>query len=86
MSEKDVYSELAEKLGAPTSERFLKILDTMFTPEEARICLELIEPATCPELAEKLNIDEKSLSEKLDHLVYIGALTRGKTQYASPTN
>jgi len=85
MSENDAYIELAEKMRAPTSERFLKILDAMFTPEEARICLELFSPATCPELASRLNIDEKSLSTKLGNLVDRGILTRGKTQYGFHT-
>jgi hypothetical protein len=46
-----VYKELSDKLGVWESERFLKILDAMLTPDEAGICLELFEPATCPELA-----------------------------------
>jgi hypothetical protein len=57
MSENEVYSDLAKKLGAPLTKRFLTILDTMFTPEEARICLELYTPATCPELASRLGVD-----------------------------
>jgi len=85
MSENDVYVELAKKLGAPVSKRFLTILDTMFTPEEAKICLELYLPATCPELASTLGVDEKSLAEKLGSLVDRGVLTRGKTQYAFHT-
>jgi NAD-dependent dihydropyrimidine dehydrogenase PreA subunit len=85
MSENDVYRQLAKKLGAPVSRRFLTILDTMFTPEEAKICLELYLPATCPELAGRLGVDEKSLSQKLGNLVDRGVLTRGKTQYAFHT-
>jgi len=85
MNENDVYSELAKKLGAPVSKRFLTILNTMVTPEEAKICLELYLPATCPELASRLGVDEKSLSEKLGNLVDRGVLTRGKTQYAFHT-
>jgi Pyruvate/2-oxoacid:ferredoxin oxidoreductase delta subunit len=85
MSENDVYSELARKLGAPVSRRFLTILDTMFSPEEAKICLELFMPATCRELAGRLDIDEKDLSKKLDSLVDRGILTRGKTQYGFHT-
>jgi len=86
MNEKSAYVELAEKLSAPTSERFLKILDAMFTPEEAKICLEFSSPATCQELASRLNIDEKSLATKLGNLVDRGILTRGKTQYAFHTS
>ena len=82
MSENEAYIELAKKLGAPVSKRFLAILEEMFTPEEASICMELMVPATCPELAGVLGIDEKNLSKTLDSLVDRGVLTRGKTQFA----
>jgi electron transport complex protein RnfB len=85
MSENDIYVQLAEKIKAPTSRRFLTILDTMFTPEEARICLELYIPATVPELAGILGSDEQSLKPKLDNLVDRGILTRGKTKYGFHT-
>jgi NAD-dependent dihydropyrimidine dehydrogenase PreA subunit len=86
VKENNVYTELAEKLGVPNSERFVKILDAMFTPEEASICRELFTPATCRELAGRLNISEKDLSKKLDILIDRGALTRGPTQYAFHEN
>ena len=54
----------------------------MFNPEEARVCRELIVPATCQEVAGRLNIGEKDLSKILDSLMDKGALTRGPTQYA----
>ncbi len=82
MAYNNVYKELSDKLGVWKSERFLKILDAMLTPEEARICLELFEPAICKELAGRLDIGEKDLSKKLDVLVDKGTLTRGLTQYA----
>ena len=75
MSFDPIYKELSDKLGVWESERFLKILDAMFTPEEAEICMKLFEPATCPELAERLGMDEKGLSKKLDILVDRGMLT-----------
>ncbi len=86
MSDSHIYVELAAKLGVPNSERFIKILDASFTPDEARICRELFTPATRQELATKLNIAEKDISKMLDKLVDKGALTRGKTQYAFHTS
>ena len=85
MAEKDIYTELAEKLGAPTSRRFLDILEAMFTPLEAKVCLELYIPGTCKEIAEVLGEDEKSLLKTLDSMVDRGILTRGKTQFAFHT-
>jgi Pyruvate/2-oxoacid:ferredoxin oxidoreductase delta subunit len=85
MSEDGIYHDLAIKLGAPASRRFLSILEEMFIPEEARICLELYLPATCQELAVRLGKDENDLSEKLKKLVNRGILTRGMTQYAFHT-
>lgn len=85
MIQATVHATLAEKLGMPGSQRFLKILEAMFTPEEARICLELFEPATCNELAARLDIDASDLQRRLDVLVDRGILTRGPTQYAFHT-
>jgi NAD-dependent dihydropyrimidine dehydrogenase PreA subunit len=82
MPKNDVYTELAAKLGVPGSGRFVKVLEAMFTPDEAVICHALTSaPATCKELSARLNIGEKELSKALDHLVDKGAITRGKTQY-----
>lgn len=86
MVEKDVYTELAEKLGAPVSERFLALLREMFTPEEANVCLELYIPGTVQDLKEALGFDEAALTKILDNLVDRGLLTRGKTQFAFTTS
>ncbi len=86
MNNNDIYTELSKKLGVPNSTRFVKVLDAMFTPEEALICRELFEPATCQELVSRLNIDEKRLSKTLDSLIDRGILTRGRTQYAFHTS
>ncbi|MBN1569733.1 MAG: 4Fe-4S binding protein [Acidobacteria bacterium] len=85
MADKGIYKRLSDKLGVWESERFPKVLAATITPEEAAICLELFEPATCKELAARMGIDEKALSGKLDVLVDKGMLTRGLTQYAFHT-
>jgi len=81
-----IYKELSDGLGVWESERFLKILRAMLTPDEAAICLELFEPATCSELSDRLDIPVKELSGMLDVLVDKGMLTRGLTQYAFHTS
>jgi Pyruvate/2-oxoacid:ferredoxin oxidoreductase delta subunit len=82
MRESTVYTELAEKLGVPDSERFVRILEASFTEREAIVCSELFEPATADELSEKLTIDLNEISTILDNLIDKGALTRGETQFA----
>jgi Na+-translocating ferredoxin:NAD+ oxidoreductase RNF subunit RnfB len=54
----------------------------MFNLQEARVCRELIVPATCQELAGRLKMSEKEVSRILDSLIDKGALTRGPTEYA----
>lgn len=85
MKKNNVYVDLADKLGVPNSERFVRILEETFTSEEAGVCRELFDPATCRELAGRLDIEEKTMSKMLDKLVDKGALTRGPTQYAFHT-
>jgi Na+-translocating ferredoxin:NAD+ oxidoreductase subunit B len=83
--ENNVYNTIAERLGAPGSSRFIKILEAYFTPEEGKIILELQgNPMTLTQLANRLKVDEKSLSAKLEDLDYRGLITRGKTLYAAP--
>ncbi len=86
MAETSIYKDLAAKMGAGKSERFIKILEASFTPEEASVCGELQAPATCQEVALKLKLNEKKVSQILDKLVDKGALTRGATQFAFHTS
>ncbi len=64
-SENNVYDQLSERLGAKGSKRFVKVLEAMVTPEEARLLLELRTPTKSAELAARLKVDEKSLQAKL---------------------
>lgn len=78
----EVYNEIIKKWGSKPSERLIKILEAMFTPEEGKVLLELFAPATCREVASRLKEDEKSVSTMLESLVDRGFLTKGETQYA----
>jgi electron transport complex protein RnfB len=82
----DSYSELAMKLGAPVSRRFLAVLEATMTSDEARLCGELFVPATAQELAGRLSLDDKIISKMLESLVDRGLLTKGKTQYGFHTS
>jgi NAD-dependent dihydropyrimidine dehydrogenase PreA subunit len=81
MAEK-IYQELAAKMGAGESQRFIRIMEASFTPDEALICRETFEPATAKELAVRLKMKEPHVAKVLDDLVDKGALTRGPTQFA----
>ncbi len=80
----EVYRKLAERWGYSSSSRFLRILETIMTPEEGKLLLEL--PAPTPEeLAKRLNADEESVKRKLPELARRGLVTVGKRGYAAPT-
>ena len=77
-----IYNEAAEKLGWPGSASCINYLKVLFTPEEGRLLLEFIKPATCQQVAKKLGMDEKDLQAKLDNFANKRRLLfRGKTEY-----
>jgi len=81
MVNEDIYLEAAEKLGYPGSASCVKFLRILFTPEEGQLLLEFLKPATCELVAKRLNIDERSLQEKLDDFKRRRLLFYGKTEY-----
>jgi ferredoxin len=60
-----IYSQIAEIFEFPGSRNLVEYLKVLFKPEEGELLLEFLEPATCEQVAKKLNMDEKILSEKL---------------------
>ncbi len=82
MAEKqDAYQVIAEMWTFPESKSFRKMIEAMFTLEEAEMLLAAREPITIPELAKKLKKDEKFLAEKYDNFAKRGLIYRGPTQY-----
>ncbi len=77
-----VYPEIARKLEAPPSQRFLALLEGTFSPQEGEVILELFAPATCSEVARRLNSDEGRVGEILESLYSRGVINKGRTQYA----
>src|SRR3972149_1041129 len=87
----EVYVKVSERLGAPNSTRFVRVLEAMMTPEEGHLLLELAKPLTCPQLAEKLGVAEASLQAKLDDmtakcLIRAVADNAGTKRYMAPPN
>jgi electron transport complex protein RnfB len=77
----ETYDKLAEKYRLVGDKHFLRLLRSMMTPEEGKYLLELATPKTPKEVAQQLNIDEKTATAKMDNLTRRGLLFRGKTQY-----
>ena len=65
MANNDIYEKIAEIFEYPGSQNLIRYLKILFAPEEGELLLEFLEPATCEQVAKRLNIDEKTLSEKL---------------------
>jgi len=72
MSEKDVYQELAEMeesedpVGIPTTDAFMKVLRLQFTPQEAKLALDIrLTGATLDELSQKTGMDRDKLHDML---------------------
>jgi ferredoxin len=65
MAKNDVYEKITEIFDYPGSQNLIKYLKVLFKPEEGELLLEFLKPATCEQVAKRLNMDEKALSEKL---------------------
>jgi ferredoxin len=77
----DVYKTALFWLGYPDSASGYDVLKIVMTPEECKLLLEFLKPATCHEVGKRLRMDEQSLQDKLDDFMRRGLLFHGKTQY-----
>jgi len=77
----ETYVVMAKKLGAPVSQKIMRIFETTFSPEEAVLLLELFEPATCKQVAERVKADEGKVYRMLEELAARGVIMKGKTEY-----
>jgi NAD-dependent dihydropyrimidine dehydrogenase PreA subunit len=68
MAKKDIYKKIAEIFEYPGSQNLIKYFKILFKPEEGELLLEFLKPATCAQVAKRLNMDEKTLAEKLADL------------------
>lgn len=80
----NLYPTLAEKFGCKGATSFYKVLESVLAPEEGELFLELARPATCRQLAERLNIDEKVLQAQLDEMETRGWIRQGEEGYFAP--
>jgi len=68
MANDDIYEKIAEIFEYPGSKNLIKYLKILFKPEEGELLLEFLEPATCEQVAKRLNMDENVLAKKLADL------------------
>ncbi len=81
-----VYELLSERLGAPGSKRFVKVLQAMVTPKEADLLVALEKPATAEELAGRLKVDPKEMKKTLEAMKDKGIVNRVEQGFVSHRN
>jgi NAD-dependent dihydropyrimidine dehydrogenase PreA subunit len=74
VSDQEVYNALQIKFGYPKSKRLRKLIEAVFSPQEAQLCLEL--PGTADEVAKKLNLDVEAVTLQLDNMASVGSIHR----------
>ena len=78
MDNRETYRKLRDKLsmapsGVPEGDRFLDILEILFTPEEARLALVIpFMPASLPDIAEASRIEKTRVEELLTDMASKG--------------
>ena len=66
MTSDSIYSQIATTFDYEATPNIINYLKVLFTPEEGEFLLQLVSPVTCQQLANRLNVDQKNLSEKLE--------------------
>ncbi|MBM4462468.1 MAG: hypothetical protein FJ012_03895 [Chloroflexi bacterium] len=81
MSNKDTYEELAEMIGKedtvgmPKTPAFLKLLQIQFTPDEAKLALQVrLSGGTLAQLSEKTGMDKTKLKQRLHAMADKGTI------------
>ncbi len=85
MTEKTLYQQLAEAIGAVESKLIAKIFEALADENEAKILLAAAPPATIDELSEKTGLPTEDIEKMLDPLFKKGLIfmskKKGPTQY-----
>jgi len=81
MSDKDIYEELAEMedkedvVGMPKTPAFLRLLRLQFTPDEAKLALQIrVTGGTLHELSERTGIEKAKLKDRLHAMADKGTI------------
>lgn len=82
----EVYTRIAEKLGVPPTQRVTAILEAYFSPPEGEVVLELFDPSTCQEVANRMGVDQAAVLPILEALTARDVIKKGQTQYCFHSN
>jgi NAD-dependent dihydropyrimidine dehydrogenase PreA subunit len=80
----NLYEKLSEKIGVTGYPRYVKILEAQLTPEEARLIIDLAEGKPREQLLKELNIDDQTLSTRIEDLARKGCIQIRETGYTVP--
>jgi Pyruvate/2-oxoacid:ferredoxin oxidoreductase delta subunit len=78
MSEKSLYQQLAEAVGAGESKYIRQILETLADEAEARLLIAASPPGTVEELAERSGLEKERVEQMIDPLFAKGLLFKSK--------
>ncbi len=70
----EVYNELQAKFGYPRSPHLRKLIEAVYSEEEARLCLAL--PGSAAEVAKQLGLDAAAAAKQLDAMASVGSIQR----------
>ena len=79
-----IYERLGSWLKVPDAPSFHDVLEILITPEESTVVLELTRPASCEQLASRLNVNPKIFLPQLEELVRRGWLRLNANGYYAP--
>ncbi|MBI5583722.1 MAG: 4Fe-4S binding protein [Deltaproteobacteria bacterium] len=78
MTEKSMYQNLAESIGAGESKTIAGIFEKMADENEAKILLAAAPPATVEEIAQKTGLKQEEVEKRIDPLFRKGLLFKSK--------
>ncbi len=78
MTEKSVYTQLAEHIGHGDSKYVPDIFKVLASEDDAKLMLSAKAPSTIPELKERTGFSEEMIGKTLDDLFYKGLIYKSK--------
>ena len=83
MTDKGLYQQLAEGIGAGESKLIPRIFEALIDESEARVLLAAAPPATIDEISEKTGIPEDNIEKMINPLFEKGLIFKSKKEGAT---